>query len=304
MTAKTKGAWLAISGCICWGASGAFAQYLFTHQGVTPSWLVGMRLAIAGILLLIWGGATNPGQLVSIWRHWRSAGQLLAFALCGMVPSQFTYFSAVNYGNAATATILQFTGPLFIIGALAVIHRQWPRRIDFICALIALFGVYLIVTKGHLTSLQLAPLAVFWGILAGASQALYTLIPIRLLRHFDAKLVTGWAMLLGSLIFMPHIVMNPTPPLNTVGWSGVVFVGVIGTMFAYLLYLDSLKYLQPATTGMLSSFEPLSATLITVVVLHTAIGLPEVVGGLLVLATAFLQAFSSEPLTRIKSKPV
>ncbi len=48
MAAKTKGVWLAISGCICWGASGAFAQYLFTHQGVTPSWLVACGWPLPG----------------------------------------------------------------------------------------------------------------------------------------------------------------------------------------------------------------------------------------------------------------
>ncbi|WP_054655320.1 hypothetical protein [Secundilactobacillus silagei] len=48
--------------------------------------------------------------------------------------------------------------------------------------LIALLGTYLLVTKGRLDSLQLAPGAVFWGVGAGVSQALYTLIPIPLLK--------------------------------------------------------------------------------------------------------------------------
>ncbi len=44
--------------------------------------------------------------------------------------------------------------------------------------------------------------------MAGVGQALYTLIPIRLLKKYDAKIVTGWAMLIGGLVFMPHLITN------------------------------------------------------------------------------------------------
>nr|WP_281349185.1 DMT family transporter [Secundilactobacillus folii] len=157
---------------------------------------------------------------------------------------------------------------------------------------VALFGTYLLVTKGQFDSLQLAPAAVFWGVSAGVGQALYTLIPIRLLRQYDAKVVTGWAMIIGSLVFLPHNLSQPLPALNAVGWAGVLFVATFGTMFAYLLYLQSLDYILPATTGMLSSFEPLTATVLSIIVLHTAFGVPEMIGGAMILATAFLQAMA------------
>lgn len=55
-----------------------------------------------------------------------------------MMPSQLTYFLAVSYGNAATATVLQFLGPLFIIIYLALASRQWPRRVDVVSIVVAL----------------------------------------------------------------------------------------------------------------------------------------------------------------------
>lgn len=94
----------------------------------------------------------------------RDAALLVGFALFGMVPSQFSYFMAVKYGNAPTATILQFLGPLFIIIYLAIANWQLPRRIDAISMAVALFGTYLLVTKGQFTSLQLAPPAIFFGV--------------------------------------------------------------------------------------------------------------------------------------------
>lgn len=292
MTDKRKGLTCAIVGTTFWGMSGVTAQYLFSKQPVEPGWLVGVRLAIAGLLLVIWSSVTNTKEVLAIWRHWQDWTLLIAFALFGMIPSQYSYFMAVKHGNAPTATILQFLGPLFIILYLAIRHWRLPRRIDAISMVIALFGTYLLVTKGQLDRLQLAPAAVFWGVMAGVGQALYTLIPIRLLQKYDAKVVTGWAMLVGSLVFMPHIVMTPLPNLNLMSWGGVLFVATFGTMFAYLLYLQSLNYILPATTGMLSSFEPLTATVLSILILHTAFGLPEMLGGAMILATAFLQAIA------------
>ncbi|MFC6253778.1 DMT family transporter [Secundilactobacillus hailunensis] len=292
MTDKHKGLTFAIVGTTLWGMSGVTAQYLFARQPIEPAWLVGIRLAIAGILLVIWGAFSNFHELISIWRDRHDWLLLIIFALCGMIPSQFSYFMAIKHGNAPTATILQFLGPIFIIIYVAIRHWRMPRRIDVISMLIALLGTYLLVTKGSFDSLQLAPAAVFWGVMAGVSQALYTLIPISLLKKYDAKIVTGWAMLIGSLVFMPHILTSPMPKLNVAGWLGVLFVATFGTMFAYLLYLKSLNFILPATTGMLSSFEPLTATFLSIVVLHTAFGLPEMLGGAMILATAFLQAWA------------
>ncbi|WP_252893600.1 hypothetical protein [Lentilactobacillus senioris] len=79
----------------------------------------------------------------------------------------------------------------------------------------------MLVTKGHLNSLSLAPLAVIWGgLLSGVSQASYTLIPRSLLQKYDAKLVVGGlgGMLVGSIPFLP-IVATQVPPIHLRGQS-------------------------------------------------------------------------------------
>ncbi|PTM21575.1 EamA family transporter [Lactobacillus sp. PFC-70] len=279
-----------ITGCTLWGASGTVAQALLDQDQVSSGWLTGVRLFWAGLLLLVWYALGKGHTVWAIWRQPKLVGQLFLFSFLGMVPSQLTYFLAIYYGNAPTATVLQFLSPLLIILYLAAVHRQWPRRVDVLSIGIALFGTYLLVTNGQLTKLALAPLALFWGLVAGASSAAYTLLPRRLLAQFDARLVVGWAMLVGSLPFGPTMVTTRLPHLNGVVVGGVAFIVIAGTMLAYLLYLKSLKSLDPATTGMFSAFEPLTATLLTVTFLGTPVTHFEILGGLCILATALLQA--------------
>ena len=292
---KPRGICYAIFGAMLWGISGSVAQYLFASAHVSPTWLVGVRLLAAGMILLAWFAIDTHESLWSIFKAghgWR----LVIFGLLGMMPSQATYFMAISYGNAATATVLQFLGPLFIIIYLAAANRQLPRRVDMISIVIALLGTFLLVTQGRLTSLALSLPAVIWGVLAGVSQASYTLLPRPLLKQFDERLVVGWAMIIGSLVFLPRVALAMPAHLTLNNWLGIIFIVVGGTAIAYLLYLKLLAYIDPSATGMLSAFEPLTATVVAVGVLGTRLSMPEVMGGALILLTTVLQAIPQKHL--------
>lgn len=289
MTKRQKGILYAIIGPVLWGVSGNVAQYLFTVPGITPLWLVAVRLLGAGILMMLWCVFKQRPQLRAISRDRRALGKTAVFGVFGIDVSQVTYFSAVATTNAPTTTVLQYLGPLFIVIYLALRFWRWPRRIDVLSLVIAFVGIVLLVTHGHITALALSPAGLFWGIGAGLGAALYTLLPVRLLSQFAAQAVLAWAMLIAGVVLMPVVILLPGPHLT---WSiafGIAYVMVGGTLLAYLFYLQSLKYLRPTTVGMLNVFEPLTATVIGILCFHDHFGWAEMLGGLLVLSTAFLQ---------------
>lgn len=289
---RNKGILYAIFGCVLWGMSGIFAETLFAKYQVQSAWLVGIRLLSAGSLLLIWSFLMVPREQ---WRELFYKKNIVAailFALFGVIPSQLTYLLAIQYGNASTATILQFTGPLFIILYLCLRNRTWPRRIDVISLIIAIAGTVLLVTDGKITELSLSFLACFWGIMAGVSQTSYTLLPRRLLLEFDARLVIGLAMIIGGICFIPVLMQFTWPTLPVQGYIDLGFIIVFGTIFSYLFYLQSLKFIPPATTGMLSAFEPMTATFLSIIWLHQQLGVWEIVGALLIVSTTFLQSLA------------
>ena len=40
-----------MGGAACWGVSGCMGQYLFTREGMDSTWLVPIRLFLAGLIL-------------------------------------------------------------------------------------------------------------------------------------------------------------------------------------------------------------------------------------------------------------
>ena len=289
---EKKGFSMAIGGCTLWGLSGNVAQNLFEKVGLDPLWLVGTRLVIAGTLLVVWSLLTLPKVEVKRLFSLTYLPGLVCFAILGMIPSQLTYFLAIKHGNASSATILQFLGPLFIIVYLALRQLRWPRRVDIISIIIALFGTVLLVTNGNFSRLALAPLGIFWGVMAGVAQASYTLLPRKLLALFDARLVTGGAMIVGGFCFIPTFVVTKVPTLSVLNLFELAFIVIFGTMFAYLFYLKSINYIAPATTGMLSAFEPPTASIVGIALGTVDFTIVGIIGAILILSTAFLQSLA------------
>lgn len=289
MTDKQKGLFCAILGPVFWGVSGNVAQWLFKNPAIRPDWLVAVRLMGAGVLLMLWNLLRQRDELVKVRRTPHALRGLFFFSVGGVVVSQFTYFYAVKTSSAPTTTILQFLGPVFIIVYLALRNRSLPQRIDVISILVAFAGILLLVTHGKWGSLALSPAGVFWGVGSGLGAALYTLLPAKLLRNFSAQLVTGGGMLFAALVLSPLLFLQGPSKISGLEVLGIAYVTIFGTLLAYLLYLQSMRYLRPTTVGMLGVFEPLSATIFAIAFMGAHFGVAEVLGGLLGLSTTFLQ---------------
>lgn len=299
MGKQTKGVLLAAGGASLWGGSGAAAQYLFDATTISTTWLVTIRLLTAGILLTLWSLLTQRRQVHAIITHRTNLLTLICFALFGMMNSQLTYFLAVKYSNAPTATVIQYLQPVIIIVWLALAQRQWPRRIDCISIIIALIGTFYLVTGGRLDTLTLTPTALFWGLWCAFAAALYTMLPRPLLLKYDSLTVCGLAMLIAGICLLPWLFKLPVPALTGSQWLLVVYIVVGGTMFSYTMFLQSIRYISPSATGILSAFEPLVATLLAVTLLGTRLTLAAIVGSLLILFTTVLQAIPIQKITAI-----
>ena len=116
---KFSGFLLASASAIFWGVSGTCAQFLFQSKGVDPAWLVTWRMCLAGVVLVLFSLAKEKRAALLIWSSPSSAMKLLLFGLLGMVAVQFTYFYSISLSNAATATLLQYIGPVFVFAFYA-----------------------------------------------------------------------------------------------------------------------------------------------------------------------------------------
>lgn len=282
---------------ILWGFSGTVAQILFHQEGFTPSGLVTLRLLVSGgLLLLMTCFRKNVTPIWAVWQAPQDRIQLVIFGLLGMLGVQYTYFAAIQTGNVTTATLLQYLAPLLITLYLAIQYRRIPRFQEFLALGLALFGIFLLVTNGSLHDLTVSGVAVVWGLASAIALAFYTLYPRNLLQRWGSELIVGWGMVIGGIGLSSMI-----PPWQMQGqnWSVItgLFVGfviVFGTLIAFYLYIDSLRYITPTEASLLASAEPFSAAIASVVWLHVPLSLSQAIGGLCIISTVILLSLRSQ----------
>lgn len=295
---RIKGIMLVITGAMLWGISGTVAQYLFQKKGFSPEWLVVIRLLVSGLILLLYAFMKGNPNIWKIWRSKHDSLSLILFSTLGMLGVQYTYFAAIKYGNAPTATILQYLSPVIITGYLAIRTKKNPNLQEIIAIGLAMLGTFFIITKGTIHSLSISKLALFWGISSAFTAAFYTLHPRSLLIKWGSILVVGWGMLIGGIAFsFIHQPWNCTGEWSITSIFAVIFVVLFGTLIAFYCYLESLKYIQPTEASVLSSVEPLSAAFLSVLWLHAPLDMPQLLGTVCIIVTIII-------LSRAKNKKV
>ena len=293
-----KGIVLVISGAILWGVSGTVAQFLFQHNNFTVEWLVVIRLLLSGVLLLGYSLLKKDRGVKEIWKNKKDAITLLSFGVLGMLGSQYTYFAAIKYGNAATATILQYLSPVIITCYVVACSKKLPEKSQLIAISLAILGTFFIITKGDINSLSISKEALFWGLCSAASGALYTLQSANLLKKYSVITIAGWGMLIGGIAFSfinPPWEFSGTWSVATV--SAVGFVVIFGTLFAYYCYLESLNYIQPTETSILCAFEPVSAAFLSVIWLKNHFSMGDFIGTACIITTTVILAYSKKDNT-------
>jgi drug/metabolite transporter (DMT)-like permease len=87
-----------------------------------------------------------------------------------------------------------------------------------------------------------------------------------MIQDFGALSVTGWAMLIGGIAFQ---FVHPTvlPDFSITPTSLLLVAGVIlfGTIFAFLIFLSSLKYVDTLVASIAAAFEPMLSTVFSVI---------------------------------------
>lgn len=294
---RMKGLALVIMGTIFWGVGGTVSNELFKSYSIEVNWLVTTRLLIAGLLLLtvqLFG--KDRSQILKVWKHKRTATQLIIFGLVGMLGVQYTYMASIKYGNAAVATLLQNLSPVIIIIYLILRKQSVLTKRDVVIIVLSLVGCFFLLTNGSMTQLSVSTLAVFWGILSGVAAAFYTLYAVNLLEKYSSLVIVGWAMIIGgvALSFIHPAWQISFADFTVKAFLYLTFVIIFGTMIAFWFFIASLQSLSPKETSLLGSLEPLSAVLTTVFWLKEPFGILQWVGAICIFGMILLLTFTKK----------
>jgi len=270
---------LVLVSAVLFGTTGT-AQAL-GPDGTTPLTVGASRIAIGGAALV---AVALAAKTLKDGIRWAPA-TALAGAL-GVVGYQLCFFAAVDATGVAVGTVVALgSGPAFAGLFGAALRQERPSRRWAAATALAIAGATLLVLAGG-DAANVAPAGVALALGAGASYGLYTVTSKLLLEAgHSPEGVMAVAFGLGAALLSPVLVVGDTAWLTTPGGATLaIYLGLIPTALAYVLFARGLQKLPASSVATLTLAEPLTAATLGVVILGERPGPVAGLGALLVLS--------------------
>lgn len=295
----------AVAAAALWGTTGT-AQAL-GPEGSDPTSVGALRIAVGAVALVALalpaarpaarparraGGRAGPAGVLSV-RRARPLPTPVLLAVGGLAVAayQVCFFLGVARAGVAVGTVVALGIAPLAAGLLGMLLGERPTTRWMVATAGAVTGVVLLVAgsgAGSVSEIDLLGIAAAVG--AGVSYAIYTIAARALLLTGRRGVPVMAAFFgIGALVLLPFLVVTDLSWVATPrGVAMVLWLGLVATALSYVLFQRGLSSLPAGTVATLSLAEPVTATVLGVVVLGerlsrlSALGIVVVVLALLI----------------------
>lgn len=200
-------------------------------------------------------------------------------------------FEAYRYTSITNATLSYYFAPVIVVFLSPFLLKEKLTLRKVLCILAAIIGMFFVAGTGGDGSSGRNELA---GIGFGLGAAfLYAFVVIfnKLIKEMGGLDITIIQLTVASLILIPYVLLQGTVPLSLLNTGAIiklVWVGLLNTGVAYLLYFSSVQKLESQTVAIFSYIDPISAVVMSAIFLRENISGQQLVGGILILGGAFI----------------
>ncbi|MEX8034402.1 DMT family transporter [Microbacterium sp. 20-116] len=264
-----------------WGASFLAAKELVSETGVASG--VALRFLVAAIAL---------GILCLARRERMPRGRGLAIAAvlgCSQAAIIGLETASVHLTSATNAGLLISLALVFTPVLESVAARSWLPRSYFVAAVAAVVGVALLVSGGGLRTPNLGDVLV---IAAAVVRAVHVTASGHLTRgRHDSTLAVVFVQLLVCALASSAVAGADLPRaaagLSASGWIDVFFLGLLCSVFAFVVQLWAVRRTSATRASILMGTEPVWALAVGVAIGGEAVGAPGLIGAALIIAASY-----------------
>ena len=243
-------------------------------------------------LLLLLSFRKQASLLFKFIKTWNYK-QILMGVLLGL---HFIFFVAsVKHTTVLHATIFVNTAPIQALIVSALLFKVRPSRRDIVAILLGFSGI-IVITLSEAANPTGNIVGDLEAVLAAFFEAFYLNIGADLRKKFNTDVIMASNFLLGSLIvFLYAFPVQGGIQLSLTLYEVIVLLalGLIPTALGHSLYVASVKSLKPYETATMALLEPISASILALILFSEIPSVISIFGSALI-AIAILLLFGSE----------
>lgn len=254
---------------------------------IPPLELVWMRYLIALVALVIIGLVTRQNWKIKK----RYFGIIIAIAIIGYVISIVAQETGTMLSTAQMGAIITSTTPAFMVLFASLILKERLTLKKTISVSLATIGVIAIVGIDDINmSSMLGGVSL---IIAALTWALMSVLIKRIPSDYSQIVVTTYATLIAVVVLTPFVIPKlPQIDINDLThptiWGGLIYLGVISTSIAFLLWNRGLQMLSASSGGVFFFFQPIVGALLGWLILGETISITFWIGSILILIGVLL----------------
>jgi DME family drug/metabolite transporter len=270
-------------GAAAWGSTGTAAH--FAPAGATSASIGAARIGLGGLLLLglAVSTAARRDAVRSLLAGGAASRAALVLAAAAVGGYQVCFFTAVRMTGVAIGTVVAIGSAPVFTGALSRLTGGPPLDGRWMAATAAaVAGCAVLVSGGQSAGVSAGGVGL--ALAAGLCYAVYAVTASRLITAGNPEAAVMGLLFGGAAVLLAPVLAAGSPGwlLTGRGLAVVVYLGVVTTALAYLLYGRGLRTMSAPVAVTLGLAEPVVAAILGLVVLGERLTATDVVGLLLV----------------------
>jgi DME family drug/metabolite transporter len=282
MKKETKGYIYVVLGATFLGTIGVLARFIYQHEP-DPLTVVTFRATIAFLLLLIIAIVVNP-----TWLRIRKK-DFLFFALYGLLSVGFCFllfFYSIKYTTVATATILLYTYPAFVVVLSRFFLGEQFTKGKILALFITFLGCVLVVQIYDPAAFRPNLKGVIYGLGAGVGAGLFSVFGKKGVARYSSFTVVTYALGFGAFFLMlirgTRTLISVDYP--TITWMWILALAVFPTLVGYSLYTKGLRYLEAGRAGIAATWEVVVASVLAFMIFGETLTSIQILGAVMIFA--------------------
>ena len=276
---------------VTYGLNPLFAKPLLS-MGVSVDTMLACRYLIAVFILGVWLVFRKESLKVNKAQMWRLCILGFLFAMSSML-----LFLSYNYIPAGLATTIVFLYPV-IVALIMVLLKVYPTWQVWLSILMTFVGVVILSRPSGNMTLNITGLSLAAG--SAIAYALYLIVVnrSRRLRTVTSLVLTFYALLIGSVVFLIHSVISGGEFMAGLDgwycWINLICLAVFPTLVSLLTLAMATRIIGPTRTSVLGVFEPVTAIAVGTIFFGESLTLNIIIGVIITLVAVTFMVMTSK----------
>lgn len=270
----------------CWGLMGVLTKELDV-LGFDGFSISALRPTVAALFYLIYILIKEPQYLKTDLKS------LIFFFIYGVVTLDgmfITFTYAVKYSSIATASVLLFTNPIFVMIMSRFIFKEKLTKKKIFALIMSIIGCLLVVRAYDVEAFKVSSLGILLGVMSGFTVALQNILGKVGSTKYNYKTHLVYSFLFAALFLWfirpPWVLLAHATSYKA--WFFIIAIGIFATVIPNGAFVKALKYVESSKASIICSIEPIIATILGFLIFKETLEIWQIIGMAFILLAVIL----------------